>query len=219
MVEEFLDFPGYIHRYKLERTEGLLLRHLASVYKVLVQTVPPSFKNPDLQEIEDWLAGMLRGVDSSLLDEWEKLRDPNYKPFEPKPDQTLAPDEIDITKNSREFTALVRAEIFQFLRSIAVQNYPAAAQLLPPAIASDLEVQFLPYFTEHQRLTLDPEARNRRHTYITPDETGQSWQVHQTLVDPDANNDWQAAFRVNLAASREENRAVMEFTGLATVGT
>ena len=25
-----------------------------------------------------WLAGTLRGIDSSLLDEWERMRDPNY---------------------------------------------------------------------------------------------------------------------------------------------
>ena len=218
MVEEFLDFPGYIHRYKLERAEGVLLRHLASVYKVLVQTVPPTFKNADLQEIEDWLAGMLRGVDSSLLDEWERLRDPNYKPAEPKPAPTLAPEEVDITKNVREFTALVRAEIFQFLRAVALHNYTGAAELVLDASAAELEVQFAPYFEEHQRLTLDPEARNRRHTNILPDAETQSWLVQQTLVDAEASNDWQVSFRADLAASREENRAVLHFAGVGLIG-
>ncbi len=218
MAEEFIDFPGYIHRYKLERTEGLLLRHLASAYKVLTQTVPPAYKNADVQEIEDWLTGMLRGIDSSLLDEWEKMRDPNYQPTEPDPAPTLTPEEIDITKNTREFTALVRAEIFQFLRGIANHNYPAAAQLLPPITASELEAHFAPYFTEHSRITLDPEARNRRHTYITPSEDNNTWLVHQTLVDPEANNDWQVGVNVSLVNSRLENKVVMSFGGLSRIG-
>ena len=79
-------FAGYINDYDLHRQEGVLLRHLSSVYKVLAQTVPPAFKTEAVQEMEDWLAGVLRGTDSSLLDEWERLRDPNYRPTEDAPD-------------------------------------------------------------------------------------------------------------------------------------
>ena len=40
MFEGFRSFSDYIQEYDLERAEGLLLRHLNSVYKVLSQTVP-----------------------------------------------------------------------------------------------------------------------------------------------------------------------------------
>ncbi len=62
--------------YDLQRVEGLLLRHLNSVYKVLAQTVPDQAKTDDLVEMEDYLRTMLRGVDSSLADEWERMKDP-----------------------------------------------------------------------------------------------------------------------------------------------
>ena len=35
MFESFFSFADYVQEYDLERAEGLLLRHLNSVYKVL----------------------------------------------------------------------------------------------------------------------------------------------------------------------------------------
>lgn len=75
MIEDGSSFEDYIKNYGLERSEAVLLRHLSEVYKVLVQTVPETMKTNDLLEVEQHLGGMLRGVDSSLIDEWEKLRD------------------------------------------------------------------------------------------------------------------------------------------------
>ena len=42
MAETYASFAEYVLEYDLERSEGLLLRHLSSVYKVLSQTVPDS---------------------------------------------------------------------------------------------------------------------------------------------------------------------------------
>ncbi len=75
MIEDGSTFEDYIKNYGLERSEAVLLRHLSEVYKVLVQTVPEAMKTEDLLEVEQHLRTMLRGVDSSLIDEWEKLRD------------------------------------------------------------------------------------------------------------------------------------------------
>ena len=79
MFEGFRSFSDYIHDYELQRAEGLLLRHLNSVYKVLSQTVPDGAKTDAVREMELYLRDMLRQVDSSLLDEWEKMRDPSYR--------------------------------------------------------------------------------------------------------------------------------------------
>ncbi|MGD1978612.1 MAG: DUF3516 domain-containing protein [Akkermansiaceae bacterium] len=75
MVEAGFSFEDYIKDYGLERSEAILLRHLSEVFKVLVQTVPPSMKTEDLCEAEEYLGEMVRGIDSSLIDEWEKLRE------------------------------------------------------------------------------------------------------------------------------------------------
>jgi hypothetical protein len=56
MFEEFRSFADYIKIYELQRAEGLLLRHLSSVYKVLAQTVPDAAKNDTIREMELYLA-------------------------------------------------------------------------------------------------------------------------------------------------------------------
>src|SRR5205823_1431830 len=76
MFEGFRSFSDYVQEYDLERAEGLLLRHLDSVYKVLVQTVPEAVKTDEIREMELYFRDMLRQVDSSLLEQWEKMRDP-----------------------------------------------------------------------------------------------------------------------------------------------
>ena len=216
MVENFVDFPGYIHLYNLERVEGVLLRHVASVHKVLAQTVPPVYKTPDVQEIEDWLAGLLRGTDSSLLDEWEKLRDPNWKPLE-EPETPKALEVIDITRNKREFTALIRTHIFHFLRPLAMGNYAAAAETVPPWTADSLSEALADYYIGHERIGLDPEARNSRHTVVVASADSPTWTIHQTLIDPEGLNDWQATFTVSLEQAREEGRPTLTLQGIGPI--
>ncbi|MEN8693970.1 MAG: DEAD/DEAH box helicase [Akkermansiaceae bacterium] len=76
MVESWQSFENYVKTYALERSEAILLRHLSEVYKVLAQTVPPAQKNEALLEAETFLGKTVREVDSSLIDEWEKLKEP-----------------------------------------------------------------------------------------------------------------------------------------------
>jgi hypothetical protein len=66
-------------------------------------------------------------------------------------------------------------------------------------------------------LLLTPEARNIRHTYITPSDDKQSWRVQQMLVDPEGHNDWVAEFEVDLAASRAAEQPVMRLSRLGAL--
>ncbi len=215
MFENFRSFADYIHDYDLHRAEGVLLRHLSGVHKVLAQTVPESFKTEPVQEMEAWLAGVLRGTDSSLLDEWERLRNPDYKPAETE-EKTEAPD---ITRNRREFTALVRTEIFKFLRPLALNNVSAAAASLSASAldATALGEALDTYLAGHERIRLDNEARNGRHTYVEAVEGGQAWRVFQVLVDPEELNDWQAGFSVDLVKAREESKVSLVLVGFGPV--
>jgi hypothetical protein len=58
------------------------------------------------------------------------------------------------------------------------------------------------FYVGHERICLEPEARNARHTYVLPSEDKKTWRVQQRLVDPEGDNDWVAEFEVNLAQSR-----------------
>ncbi len=218
MYENFRSFADYINDYDLHRAEGVLLRHLSSVYKVLVQTVPEAAKTESILEMEAWLAGLLRGTDSSLLDEWERLRDPNYNPDEREEKPAEAPD---ITRNKREFTALIRTEIFRFLRPLSMQQFEAALRALGPGVTGwnveKITRAWEDYHHDHERLRLDNEARNGRHTYIEPSADNASWLVSQVLVDPDELNDWQMQFRVDLAQAREEGKPSLALLSIAPV--
>jgi hypothetical protein len=128
MFEGFRSFSEYVQEYDIERAEGLLLRHLNSVYKVLSQTVPDGVKTDMVRETELYLRDMLRGIDSSLLDEWEKMRDGNYRPSAggegvrpPKPEEPP-----DITRDAKAFTAAIRTRVFAFLRAWSIGDDRAA---------------------------------------------------------------------------------------------
>jgi superfamily II RNA helicase len=216
MFENFRSFADYINDYDLHRAEGVLLRHLSSVYKVLAQTVPDTAKTEPVLEMEAWLAGLLRGTDSSLLDEWERLRDPNYKPDEQSDKPVEAPD---ITRNKREFTALIRTEIFRFLKPLSTEHYAAAISAVSSSLTADsLAALMEPYYADHDRIRLDNEARNGRHTYVEPSDDGQTWRVCQMLVDPEELNDWQLEFRVDLPQAREDGKPTLVLVSVGKVG-
>ena len=230
MFEEFRSFADYIKLYDLQRSEGLLLRHLSSVHKVLAQTVPDTAKNEVLHEMELYLSAMIRQVDSSLLDEWEKMRDPGYRPGETAEVRPPGADEAarDITRDKAAFKAAIRTRVFVFLRALINEDWEGALAAVAPARESQawtperLRAAMDAFHADHVRLRLDPEARNLRHTYVTPFEERRVWRVQQMLVDPDELNDWVAEFEVDLEESRSTATPVVRllklqgFTGIET---
>ncbi|MDB6151158.1 MAG: box helicase domain protein [Chthoniobacter sp.] len=228
MFEEFRSFADYIKIYELQRAEGLLLRHLSAVYKVLAQTVPDAAKNDALREMELYLATMLRQIDSSLLEEWEKMRDPNYVPrgeqVEVRPPGAEEAAR-DITRDRKSFTGAIRNRVFTFLRALVSGDLEAALAVLStnstadaePWTAERLRRALEDYYVEHEVLRLDPEARNVRHTYVTPSEDQRHWVVQQMLVDPAELNDWVAEFQIDLAASREAGEPALKLVRLGSL--
>jgi hypothetical protein len=179
---------------------------------VLAQTVPDTAKNEQVREMELYLATMIRQVDSSLLDEWEKMRDPKYQRVEEKEVRPAGAEaaEQDITRDTKAFTASIRNRIFSVLRGLiigdlaqAIANLSSLADIdgqtwTPEKLRQALDA----YHVEHERICLDPNARNVRHTYVVPSDDKQTWRVQQMLVDPEGDNDWVAEFEVDLKQSR-----------------
>ena len=213
MFETFRSFSDYIRDYELQRAEGVLLRHLNSVYKVLAQTVPLSAKSDAVREMELYLGTLIRQVDSSLLDEWEKMRDPSYQRAEAKEVRPPGAGEAerDITRDTKGFTAAIRNRIFSFLRGLVNLDFEQALTHLSspqdpdgqPWTPERLKQILEDYSTEHERICLDPNARNLRHTYVRPSEDKRTWRVQQMLVDPEEHNDWVTEFEVDLGESRK----------------
>ena len=226
MFESFRSFSDYIRDYELQRAEGVLLRHLNSVYKVLAQTVPDTAKDDAVREMELYLGTLIRQIDSSLLDEWEKMRDPNYQRAETKEARPPGAEEAaaDITRDTKAFTAAIRNRVFAFLRGLVNQDYEQAIANLTspqdpdgaPWSADRLQQALDAYHAEHERIRLDPNARNIRHTYVIPAEDKRTWRVQQMLVDPEGHNDWVAEFEADLAGSREAGEPALR---LARIGS
>jgi superfamily II RNA helicase len=225
MFEGFRSFSDYVQEYDLERAEGLLLRHLNSVYKTLSQTVPDAAKTDGLVEMELYLRDMLRQVDSSLLEEWERMRDPAYvaRGAQAPELRPSGPAELtDLTRDVRGFTAAIRARLFAFLRAWSTASDAAALEVLDftadaegsPWTAERLRNAREAHRVEHAGLRLDPEARNLRHTVVKPADDGTAWRVEQMLVDVAGLNDWLAEFEVDLAASRAAERPTLRLLRL-----
>jgi len=214
MFERYSSFADYIKRYGLGRSEGLMLRHLSQVFRVLENTVPPEYKNEALKEAITYFEHLLRQVDSSLLDEWERMRNPEYRPEELSevPEQ----EGEDITRSKSNFTRLVRNEVFSFVRMLATKQYETLAESYeldaiwedPEAVRyADIAMEKLmePFYESRQWIRLDPAARAIGNTRIEESEDRMFWTVSQTLVDDAELNDWEVVFTVDLVASSEAN--------------
>src|SRR5271156_5058809 len=118
MYERALTFAEYVAFYGLSRSEGLVLRSLADAYKALRQTVPDEAKTEELTDLIEWLGEIVRQVDSSMLDEWERLRNPSAEPGERADDRPAG-----VTSNVRAFRVLVRNALFHRVKLAALGDY------------------------------------------------------------------------------------------------
>ncbi len=217
MFEGYRSFADYVKDYGLERMEGLLLRHLTQVWKVLAQTVPDSAKTEEVAEMEVYFRELIRGVDASLLEEWERLKNPEWVAVETGgADKPARPASFDVTRDEKAFRRLVRAEIFaQLQRALSWDDEHEAERAV-----------FAAYGEARGRFRLDPEGRSAKHTHfgavvtdgVVATAAVGELEVAQVLVDAEGANDWEAVFGVAMAASRAENRAVVRLVAVRAIG-
>ena len=222
MVEKFMDFNEYVREYELGRAEGTLLRYLSDAYKALVQTVPAPAKTPAVEEIEVFLRAVVRSVDSSLLDEWERILAGPEAVLEKaaKGDGEPVLEEPDVTRDERGFTVLVRNALFRLVKALARRDWPAAAAMVTrlPAdgdewTAQRFEHAMAPFFDENATLRVDPTARAPQNTRIERTGTG-TWEIVQVLCDPAGNDDWALSCWVDLLASAKAGRPILVVRGI-----
>jgi hypothetical protein len=121
---------------------------------------------------------------------------------------------------------MVRARVLPWIRCLALDQYEEAVAALESGgeagasgwTATSLRAALHPYYTDHQRISLEPEARNTKHTHVIPSEDRKSWRVMQVLVDPEEHNDWQVEFEIDLAASKAAEVLVMRLVGVGPIG-
>src|SRR3984957_17168304 len=207
MYERAQTFTEYVGFYGLSRSEGLVLRYLADAYKALRQTVPDEAKNEELTDLIEWLGEIVRQVDSSLIDEWERLRNP------------LADAELErdarpatVTSNVRAFRVLVRNALFHRVRLPAPGHYDELGELdASSGWDSDAWGEALDrYFEMHDEIGTGSDARGPALLII--DVQADHWAVRQIFDDPAGDHDWGISAVVDLAASDEAGVAVLRVT-------
>jgi superfamily II RNA helicase len=207
MYERALTFTEYVAYYGLTRSEGLVLRYLADAYKALRQTVPDEAKTEELTDLIEWLGEIVRQVDSSLLDEWERLRNPledGSAPVDVRP--------ATVTSNVRAFRVLVRNALFQRVRLAAFGQHEELGALDADSgwDASAWSDALDGYFEVHEEMGFGPDARGPALLMI--DQQPGEWKVRQIFDDPAGDHDWGISAVVDLDASDEAGAAVLRIT-------
>ena len=214
LYEMGFDFRQYVEHHGLKRSEGTVLRYLGEAYKGLVQVVPESCRTEAVRDLEAWLGEVVRQVDSSLIDEWEKLRDPD-DPDAGLPEEAEGPERPDVTRNTRAFRIMVRNEAFRWLQLLArrrLEDHEALAEV--PTLdggrrtVDDVTEAISGYWEEHAVLPTDAHARCGAF-FVLDDSGGDRWPVRQTIADPEGHHEWVLDGEVDLTASRAEGRAVL----------
>jgi superfamily II RNA helicase len=214
MYERAMTFHEFVSHYELARTEGIVLRYLASAYKALEHTIPDDLKSEDLQDITAWLGELVRQVDSSLLDEWEQLANPAEEDAEEARERA---DQVKpVTANARAFRVLVRNALFRRVELAALDRADLLGELDADAgwDAEAWGAALDDYWEEYQELGTGPDARGPRLLSIEEVPGEALWRVRQTFDDPAGDHDWGISAEVDLTASDAEGRAVLKVTGV-----
>ncbi|ROQ63202.1 helicase-like protein [Streptomyces sp. 840.1] len=214
MYERAMTFTEFTSNYELARTEGIVLRYLAGAYKALEHTIPDDIKSEDLEDLIAWLGEMVRQVDSSLLDEWEQLANPEVETAEQA--QERADEVKPVTANARAFRVLVRNAMFRRVELAALDRVRDLGELDGDAgWDEDAWGEAMDaYWDEHEELGTGPDARGPKLLKIDEDAEHGLWRVRQTFADPSGDHDWGISAEVDLAASDEEGRAVLRVTSV-----
>ena len=209
--ETYADFNDYVRSYGIQRSEGLLLRYLSQLFKVLSQTVPVEIKTEEVWEMLGFFRALLSRVDNSLIREWESMLHPETGTRRiagtERGDQAL--EDFELLRSPKAFRARVRAELHQLVRALARRDWEEAALCVwhpdggapagggAPAddeaclvwTAERFESALERFFESYEEIVFDPQARLAHHTHIEQQDAGR-FEVTHTLLDPEEDNFW-----------------------------
>lgn len=211
-------FHEYIRDLKLERSEGVLLRYLTDAWRTLQQTVPEQARTEAVLEQIEFLRGTVRAVDSSLIDEWEAMRDPDalvarahHVPAPPK--------KKDPAADPRMFAARVRTELQLVVRALAARQWEEAlrgfSHLDEEWTPGALEKAIEPLVTDHGGLDTTPRSRAVDMTFIRS--TGhRQWDVVHKLLAKDGEDTWMLDCEIDLSGDYDPEAPLMRLRRLGS---
>ncbi len=208
MYERAMTFGEYVAHHKLARAEGVVLRYLTDAYRALRSTVPGSARTEEVDDLVEWLGEVVRHTDSSLLDEWEALTNPD----EPVTEVRAPTEGRALTANPRALRVMVRQSMFRRVELLALGRYAALAALDGGLGEEEWAAAAAGYFSEYDDLGTGPAARGPAFFRVV--EEDEVWHVTQILDDPEGDHDWRITAELDLAATDEAGEVVLVVTGL-----
>jgi superfamily II RNA helicase len=207
MWERAFTFREFVNTYGLTRSEGAVLRYLSDAFKALRSGVPAAARTEEVTDLVEWLGELVRQVDSSLLDEWEQLTNPDEGPVA---EVAVPARPRPLTGNERAFTAMVRNALFRRVELFARRRWYDLGVLDADSgwTSERWEDVVRAYFAEHDEVQTGADARGPALLIVDRSEPG-VWRVRQILDDPAGDHDWGFDAEVDLEASDEEGTAVI----------
>ncbi|SDP12826.1 Helicase conserved C-terminal domain-containing protein [Pedococcus dokdonensis] len=212
MFERAMTFTEFVSAYQLSRSEGLVLRYLTDAYRTLRQLVPAAHRTEQFTDLLEWLGETVRQTDSSLLDEWEALSDPDAQERLEELEGLAAHGGTrpsrPITANERAFRVMVRNAMFRRVELAARDEFVTLAALDDGELDEVAWDEALgAYYADHDSIGTDADARGPQLLAITV--AGRRWEARQTLHDPEGDHDWVIEAVVDLDASDEAGEPVV----------
>ncbi len=216
MIERAMTFTEFISSYGLERSEGVVLRYLADAYRALRQTVTEEHRTEEVLEITEWLGALVRGVDSSLLDEWERLANPEG---DLRPAGTDGAADRPLAGNVRALRRMVRSAMFRRVELAAREAYAELAALGGGWTADAWATALDPLFAEQGDDAIGVNTAARSAALLQVVESGAApggravapgtWFVRQVFDDANGDHDWAISAVIDVAASEEAGEPVL----------
>jgi hypothetical protein len=204
MLEGGDSFATFVRRYRLERSEGLVLRYLTDAWRTLDRSLPDDVYSEALEDVIEWLGALIRATDATLLDEWARLAgQPVHDHLAPE-----APGSVAAWPPAAWRTAL-RTAAFGWVELLAHRAHGALAERCgweQAALASAMA----PYWGEYDAILIDNNARSGQ--FFTLAEQPDRWLVTQRLVDPEGHGEWRFTAEVDLAQAQIDGAPTLRLT-------
>jgi len=206
MLESGDSFATFVRRYRLERSEGLVLRYLTDAWRTLDRSLPDDVYAPVLEDVVEWLGELIRATDATLLDEWTLLAG---RPVHDR----LAPDAPTAARPwpPPAWRTAVRTAAFGWVELLATRSYGALADRSGWS-EDQLAEAMAPYWAEYDGIAIDAPARGAQHITLT--EHALRWVITQHLVDPEDDGEWRFVAVVDLETARAEGAPTLQLDQL-----
>ena len=207
MLEGGDSFATFVRRYRLERSEGLVLRYLTDAWRTLDRSLPDDVYTDALEDVVEWLGALIRATDATLLDEWTLLAG------RPVHDH-LALDAPE--SRSRRAARRRGAPPCAPPRSVGSScSRPARTPCWPSAAGgprSSSPRRWRRTGPSTTRIVTDADARSASSSRSS--RSPSRWVVTQRLADPEGDGEWRFVAVVDLDTAKTEGAPTLQLDHL-----